>query len=60
MKVTDMYMLCIFGSAEELHKVTHVRLDREHIGNLDNLLLFSANVTNLYIQHVCVMYDNLL
>jgi len=47
----QMYTL---HSAEELHKVTHVRLDREHIGSLDNLLLFSTNVTNVYLQHVCI------
>lgn len=37
---------------EELNKVTHVRLDRERIASLENLLLFSNNVTNVYLQHV--------
>jgi len=47
--------ICLLCSEEELYKVTHVRLDREHIGSLDNLLLFSAkNVTNVYLQHVCI------
>jgi len=46
------WVFYVFRRAEELHKVTHVRLDREHIGSVDNLLLFSSNVTNIYLQHV--------
>ena len=53
-------MYILYCSAEELHRVTHVRLDRERIGSLDNLLLFSANVTHLYVQHVCSIYGLIL
>jgi len=45
-------MMCIFCSGDEMQKVTRVRLDREHIGSIDNLMLFSDNVTNVYVQHV--------
>ncbi|KAK3771852.1 hypothetical protein RRG08_028760 [Elysia crispata] len=34
----------------ELNKVKRVRLDRENIGEIDSLELFSTQVTNLYLQ----------
>ena len=39
-------------SVKELSKVSHVRLDRENIGFIDNLELMSSKVTNLYLQNV--------
>lgn len=36
---------------KELSKVSHVRLDRENIGFIDNLELMSSKVTNLYLQN---------
>lgn len=36
---------------EALHKVTHIRLDRENISEIDGLELLEKKVTNLYLQH---------
>jgi len=38
-------------NANDLRKLSHVRLDRENISKLENLELLSS-VTNLYLQHV--------
>jgi len=38
-----------------LNEVTHVRLDRENLQNIDGLELLDGNkVKNLYLQHVSV------
>lgn len=36
---------------EALHKVTHIRLDRENISEIDGLELLEKKVSNLYLQH---------
>lgn len=36
---------------EALQKVTHIRLDRENISEIDGLELLEKKVTNLYLQH---------
>lgn len=35
---------------EELNKITHLRLDRENISEIDNLELLGSSVTNVYLQ----------
>ena len=35
-----------------LNKMTHIRLDREGITSIDNLMILGNNVTNLYLQYV--------
>ncbi|XP_064617441.1 leucine-rich repeat-containing protein 46-like [Liolophura sinensis] len=37
-----------------LNKITHVRLDRENIRQIDNLELFGSSVTNVYLQKNCI------
>ncbi|XP_061193655.1 leucine-rich repeat-containing protein 46-like [Saccostrea echinata] len=36
---------------EALQKITHLRLDRENISDIDGLELLSDKVTNIYFQH---------
>ncbi|XP_064647689.1 leucine-rich repeat-containing protein 46-like [Lineus longissimus] len=36
---------------DELNKITHLRLDRESIQNIDHLELLGGSVTNVYLQH---------
>lgn len=36
---------------QALQKVTHIRLDRENISEIDGLELLEKKVTNLYLQH---------
>ncbi|XP_062588425.1 SH3 domain-binding protein 5-like [Saccostrea cucullata] len=36
---------------EALQKITHLRLDRENISDIDGLELLSDKVTNIYLQH---------
>ena len=43
-----LYHTC---SIESIMKLTHVRLDREHIMDIDNLEMLGP-VTNLYLQQV--------
>lgn len=35
---------------EALNKITHLRLDRENIGEIDSLELLGSKVTNVYLQ----------
>ncbi|CAH1788016.1 unnamed protein product [Owenia fusiformis] len=35
---------------EELNKITHLRLDREHIAEIDGLELLGKSITNVYLQ----------
>ena len=37
---------------ELLNEITHLRLDRENIGEIDNLELLGNKVTNVYLQQV--------
>ena len=37
--------------ASQLLRLTHVHLDREHIGEIDNLDTYLGDVTHLYLQH---------
>ena len=37
--------------ANQLLKLTHVHLDRENIGEIDNLAEYLGDVTHLYLQH---------
>lgn len=39
------------SKAEQLLKLTHIHLDRENIGKIDNLAEYLGPVTNLYLQH---------
>ena len=39
------------NSVKALMELSHVRLDREHLGGIDNLDCLGP-VTNLYLQHV--------
>ena len=42
------------SSIEALNKITHVRLDRENIGEIDSLELLGPKVTNVYLQQNCI------
>ena len=37
--------------AKRLLKLTHIHLDREQLGEIDNLAEYLHDVTNLYLQH---------
>jgi hypothetical protein len=37
--------------AKKLLKLTHIRLDRENLGEIDNLAEYLNDVTHLYLQH---------
>ena len=39
-----------FCRIESLNKITHLRLDRENIGEIDSLELLGSKVTNVYLQ----------
>ena len=46
--------------ANKLLKLTHVHLDREKIGEIDNLAEYLGDVTHLYLQHNLIKeIDNL-
>ena len=40
-----------------LNKMSHIRLDREGITQIDNLMILGTCVTNLYLQQVSVNYS---
>lgn len=42
-------------SIDALNKITHLRLDRENIGAIDNLELLGGGVTNVYLQMVNII-----
>ena len=50
----------VYFSVKELSTVSHVRLDRENIGFIDNLELLSSRVTNLYLQHVSMSFHYII
>lgn len=39
---------------EELNNISHIRLDRENINEIDSFELLGPKVTNLYLQYNCI------
>ena len=58
--LTDVCLIymCVYFlyRVEKLNNISHLRLDRENIGQIDNLELLGKNVTNVYLQQVIKLY----
>ena len=50
-----MFKFVSVYSVEEMDRLTHLRMDRMNIGYIDNLELVSNSLTNIYLQHVCII-----